>query len=95
MEDPALTEVIMYHVARREGYTHGMFFGQKIPTMHTAAPNIARAARAALNQGKGCPSAVLLTRLVYIAPPCSKHVFCARVLCTCFVHVFCVILTSV
>jgi uncharacterized surface protein with fasciclin (FAS1) repeats len=50
-EDPALTEVMMYHVARRELYTHGMFFGQKIPTMHTAAPNIARAARAAIEQG--------------------------------------------
>ena len=58
-EDPALTEVIMYHVARREVYTHGMFFGQKIPTMHTAAPNVARAARAALDQGYD-PSQVYL-----------------------------------
>jgi hypothetical protein len=30
------TEVIMYHVAQREVYTSGMFYGQKIPTMHTA-----------------------------------------------------------
>eukprot|EP00740_Mantoniella_antarctica_P021837 CAMPEP_0198689194 /NCGR_PEP_ID=MMETSP1468-20131203/132219_1 /TAXON_ID=1461545 /ORGANISM="Mantoniella sp, Strain CCMP1436" /LENGTH=52 /DNA_ID=CAMNT_0044439911 /DNA_START=336 /DNA_END=494 /DNA_ORIENTATION=- len=51
----------MYHVARREVYTHGMFFGQKIPTMHTAAPNIARAARAALDQGLD-PSQVYLVR---------------------------------
>ena len=41
-EDPALTEGMLYHVARGETYTSGMFFGQKVPTPHTSAPGAER-----------------------------------------------------
>ena len=51
-EDPALTEVMLYHVARGETYTSGMFFGQKVPTLHTSAPSVARAMRDAVAAGE-------------------------------------------
>ena len=50
-QDPALTEVLTYHASRSEVYTHGMFFGQKIPTMHATAPSVARAMRDAVSAG--------------------------------------------
>ena len=52
-EDPALTEVMLYHVARGETYTSGMFFGQKVPTLRPALPNVPlRAMRDAVAAGE-------------------------------------------
>lgn len=58
-EDPALTEVMLYHVARGETYTSGMFFGQKVPTLHTSAPSVARAMRDAVAVGENPSRAYL------------------------------------